>query len=201
MRPRAVAGEGRERCLLTRPGPAVHAILVDTPYCVTSRRNDSLGTRGRWQIFAALCAVSMGLALAFAAFGAWLVLPYSALEMGVLFLAFSWIGRHAADWERLSVDEERVIVERERAGVRSRYEFNRCWTRLEWDGGAFGSPPRLAALLGRRTRRFRRRPVGRGTQHRSEELAPCLGRALEKSSTFSREVWCASETQCGQGVA
>lgn len=144
MRPRAVAGEGRERCLLTRPGPAVHAILVDPPYCVTSRRNDSLGTRARWQIFAALCAVSMGLALAFAAFGAWLVLPYSALEMGVLFLAFSWIGRHAADWERLSVDEERVIVERERAGVRSRYEFNRCWTRLEWDGGAFGSPPRLA---------------------------------------------------------
>lgn len=123
--------------------PAVHAIPVDTPYCVTSRRNDSLGTRGRWQIFAALCTVSLGLALAFAAFGAWLVLPYSALEMGVLFLAFSWVGRHAADWERLCVDEQRVIVERERGGIRTHYEFNRCWTRLESEGGAFGSPPRL----------------------------------------------------------
>jgi uncharacterized membrane protein len=124
--------------------PAVQSIPVDAVYCVTSRRNDSLGTRGRWQIFAALCAASMGLALAFAAFGAWLVLPYSVLEMGVLFLAFSWINRHAADWERLSVNGDRVIVERERAGVLSRHEFNRCWTRVEAEGGKFGSVPRFA---------------------------------------------------------
>ena len=40
----------------------------------TARRNDSLGTRGRWLIFAGLCTVSLALALGFAAFGAYLTL-------------------------------------------------------------------------------------------------------------------------------
>jgi uncharacterized membrane protein len=124
--------------------PAVQSIPVEAAYCVTSRRNDSLGSRGRWQIFAALCTASFGLALAFAAFGAWMVLPYSVLEMGVLFLAFRWIGRHAADWERLSVSGDRVIIERERAGILTRHEFNRCWTRLEADRGESGRMARLA---------------------------------------------------------
>jgi uncharacterized membrane protein len=122
----------------------VQSIPAHTAYSVTSRRNDSLGPHGRRVTFTALCGMSLGLALAFAAFGAWWVLPYSVLEMIVLFLAFSWIGRHAADWERLSVSGDRVIVEREQAGVRSRHEFNRCWTRVESQAGALGGPPRLA---------------------------------------------------------
>jgi uncharacterized membrane protein len=123
---------------------AVQSTPFETVYCVTSRRNDSLGARGRWQIFAALCTLSLGLATVFAVFGAWMVLPYSMLEMLVLFLAFRWIGRHASDWERLSVRGDRVIVEREYAGVRTRHEFNRCWTRLETDRDPFGGAPRLA---------------------------------------------------------
>jgi uncharacterized membrane protein len=121
----------------------MQSIPFEAAYCVTSRRNDSLGSRGRWRIFAALCTVSFGLALAFAAFGAWLVLPYSALEMGVLFLAFRWFGRHATDWERLSVNGDRVIIEREHAGILARHEFNRSWTRLESIHGELGSFPRL----------------------------------------------------------
>ena len=104
--------------------------LAAPDYCVTSRRNDSLGSKGRWRIFAALCGVSFGLALTFAALGAWPVLPYSGLEMGVLFWAFRWLERHAADWEKVSVHGDRVIVERQRAGVLTRREFNRFWTRL-----------------------------------------------------------------------
>jgi uncharacterized membrane protein len=123
--------------------PAVQSISLEAAYCVTSRRNDSLGSRGRWQIFAALCTVSFGLALGFAAFGAWLVLPYSALEMLVLYLAFRWIGRHAADWERVSIRGDRVLIERQRAGILTRHEFNRCWTRLEADPGEFSRAPRL----------------------------------------------------------
>jgi uncharacterized membrane protein len=124
--------------------PAVQSTPFETVYCVTSRRNDSLGARGRWRIFAALCTLSLGLAIVFALFGAWMVLPYSMLEMLVLFLAFRWIGRHASDWERLSVQGDRVIVEREYAGVRTRHEFNRCWTRLETNRDPFGRVPRLA---------------------------------------------------------
>jgi uncharacterized membrane protein len=142
--PHAVACVGPEAAPFGSTWHAVQSIPFEATYCVTSRRNDSLGSRGRWQIFGALCTVSFGLGLAFAAFGAWLVLPYSVLEMAVLYLAFRWIGRHAADWERVSIHADRVIVERERAGVLTRHEFNRCWTRLESDRGEFGRVPRLA---------------------------------------------------------
>jgi uncharacterized membrane protein len=117
-------------------------------FCVISRGNDSLGTRGRWQCFGSLCVVSFGLALGFAAFGAWLVLPYSALEMTVLYLAFRWFERHATDWERVSGSDDRVVVERERAGVRSRREFNRFWVRVEMQEGGFGRQPRLTLRFG-----------------------------------------------------
>ena len=51
------------------------SLPVRSEFCVVSRRNDSLGSRARWALFAGLCAVSMGMALTFAAFGAWPVLP------------------------------------------------------------------------------------------------------------------------------
>ncbi|MEO8739977.1 MAG: DUF2244 domain-containing protein [Casimicrobiaceae bacterium] len=127
---------------------------ADLQYSVIARRNDSLGSRGRWLIFTALCAVSLGLALAFAAFGAWLVLPYSVLEMGVLFLAFWFFERHAGDWESLTVDGDRVVVERQRCGVASRQEFNRFWTRLEWEPDRFGQPSQLAVCHGMTRLRF-----------------------------------------------
>ncbi len=124
-------------------GAGIPPLAAAAEFCVVSRRNDSLGSRWRWRVFAALCSVSFGLALGFAALGAWPVLPYSALEMAVLYLAFRWIERHAADWERVSVCGDRVIVERERAGVRMRQEFNRYWARVEVEAGGFNRPPRL----------------------------------------------------------
>lgn len=129
--------------------PAMSSVAALSPiaqaeFCVVSRRNDSLGTRTRWTLFLSLCAVSFGLAFGFAAFGAWMVLPYSALEMAVLYLAFRWFERHAADWERVSVCGDRVVVERERAGVHTRREFNRFWARVELDDGVSGRAPRLA---------------------------------------------------------
>jgi len=43
----------------------VQSIPVEVAYCVASRRNHSLGSRGRWRIFAGLCTVAVGLAHAF----------------------------------------------------------------------------------------------------------------------------------------
>jgi uncharacterized membrane protein len=94
-------------------------------------RNDSLGTRRRWQVFGALALASLGLAVGFALAGAWLVLPYAMLEVGVLAVAFACFEQHAGDWERLSVLGDRVVVERDVAGRRERREFNRFWLRVE----------------------------------------------------------------------
>jgi uncharacterized membrane protein len=124
------------------PGAGIPSLPIESEFSVVSRRNDSLGSRWRWRLYASLCVVSFGMALAFAAYGAWMVLPYSALEMAVLYLAFRWFERHASDWERVSVCGDRVILERDRAGVYSRRECNRFWARVELDesGGANRAP-------------------------------------------------------------
>jgi uncharacterized membrane protein len=108
-----------------------------------SRRNDSLGSRGRWTLFAVLCGASLGMGLVFAVLGAWMVLPYSVVEMGVLCWAFGWIERHAGDWERVTVQGDRIVVERNRAGSRTERQLSRFWTRLELDDGARDRNPHL----------------------------------------------------------
>ena len=158
-------------------GAAIPPLSAESEYCVVSRRNDSLGSRSRWRLFVSLCLVSFGLALVFAALGAWLVLPYSALEMTVLYLAFLWIDRHASDWERVSVCGDRVVVERERAGVQTRSEFNRYWTRVAVEDQGLNHAPRL-------TLRFAGQCVEFGEELSAAErgvVAHDLKRALAKA--------------------
>jgi uncharacterized membrane protein len=119
------------------------SLAVRSEFCAVSRRNDTLGSRARWTLFAVLCTVSMGMALTFAAFGAWPVLPYSAIEMGVLCWAFRWIERHADDWERVTVRGDQIVVERIRGGARTQREFNRFWTRLDVESDAGNRVARL----------------------------------------------------------
>lgn len=126
------------------PATVVSPLPSDADFCVVSRRNDSLGTRRRWLLFASLCAISLVLAFGFAVYGAWMVLPYSAAEMGLLFWAFRWFERHSSDWERVAVVGDRVIVERDFGGKRSRRELNRYWTRLEVQDAGSLRAPRLA---------------------------------------------------------
>jgi uncharacterized membrane protein len=62
---------------------------AEPEFCVISRRNDSLDHRRRWSVFALLASVSLIVALSFAVVGAWPVLPYSALEIACLAVAFA----------------------------------------------------------------------------------------------------------------
>jgi uncharacterized membrane protein len=109
----------------------------DPEFCVVVRRNNSLGRRQRWLVFAVLAGVSLSLASAFALAGAWPVLPYSVLELALLAGAFRYIERRADDWERLTIAGDRVIVERAASGTWRRREFNRPWLRVE--GGEGGT--------------------------------------------------------------
>jgi uncharacterized membrane protein len=116
---------------------------LDPELCVVSRWNLSLPARTRWRVFGLLATVSLTLALAFVAAGAWMVLPYSVLELGVLAFAFRYLERRAMDWERLTVAGDRVIVERCVGGTRERREWNRPWVRAELAPPRFGSREQL----------------------------------------------------------
>ena len=106
-------------------------------FSLLARRNNSLSSAGRHLVFVFLFAVSVGIAAAFAALGAWLILPFAGLEMLVLYWAFRTVDRHAADYERIAVRGDRVRVEVFEVGRARRHEFSRCWTQLvvSRDGG------------------------------------------------------------------
>lgn len=141
---------------------ALPPLPADLEYCVVVRGNDSLRGRARWLVFCGLAAVSLGLALAIAAAGAWPVLLYSILEVAVLGLAFHWCERRAGDWERLTVAGDRVLVEQAAGSKRERREFNRYWLRVEVDRTGFGRSPRVTLRGGGTTWEFGKRlPVGK----------------------------------------
>jgi len=116
---------------------------VEPELCVVARRNDSLGTRGRCMAFCAVAGLSLTLGIAFVVAGAWLVLPWSLLEIGVLAAAFLYLERRARDWERLTVQGDRVIVERARGGQLDRREMNRHWVRVDIADARDGKPARI----------------------------------------------------------
>jgi uncharacterized membrane protein len=72
-----------------------------------------------------------------------MVLPYSLLELSVLAGAFYFVGRRGADWERLTIVGDRVIVERIEKGRATRREWNRPWVRAELSARQFGRPEQL----------------------------------------------------------
>lgn len=109
------------------------ALLVTetlTGHAWVARPNHLLTPRlARHLVFAA-AAISGGIALAFAAFGAWPVLPFAGLEVGALWLALRHLQRHAGDEERIEISSSSIRVSRCNAGHREQYEFSRYWARL-----------------------------------------------------------------------
>jgi uncharacterized membrane protein len=99
-----------------------------------ARRNNSLSSTGRILVFGFIFAVSVGIASAFAALGAWLILPFAGLEMGVLYWAFRSIERHASDYERIVIDGDRVSVEICDTGRACSHDLSRHWAQMVVSG-------------------------------------------------------------------
>lgn len=99
----------------------------------TLRRNCSITPIQLGMCFVGLSLVSLVVGLFFWLQGAVLVLPFAALELLALGVAFLIHARHAADRECISVRGGELVVEVERAGRVERSEFVRDWVRIEAD--------------------------------------------------------------------
>src|SRR5689334_6957203 len=107
-------------------------------FLLIARRNNSLSATGRALVVGSLIFVSLAISLAFAFFGAWLVLPFAGVEIAVLCLAFRHMQRHAADFESLAIEGDRVLVEQWERGRLSRHELNRHWAQVILESGKPG---------------------------------------------------------------
>ena len=108
-------------------------------YALAARRNNSLTSFNRTIAFGFIAVVSLSIATAFACLGAWLILPFAGIEVLVLYWAWRWVGRHARDYELVTITGD--VVEIEVADVErvQRFRFNRCWTQVisSPDGASF----------------------------------------------------------------
>ena len=99
-------------------------------FSLVTRRINSFRARNCALAFGFLALFSLVVATVFAALGAWLILPFAGLEAFVLYLAYAWLVRHAADAESLEIQGDRVALAVSGASGVSRHEFNRLWARL-----------------------------------------------------------------------
>ena len=106
------------------------AQTVAPEYVLIARRNDSLSPSGRRLFFVSIVFVSLAIASLWAFNGAWYVLPFSVLELVVLYVALKLVERHSGDFESIQVAGDRILVEQRRRGRVSRHEFNRHWVQL-----------------------------------------------------------------------
>ncbi len=112
------------------------------------RPNGSLNRRQGWALLA-FCAVLMGTVGAVtAAFGAWLVLPFSGLEWLLLAYCLRLSLRQSAQREVITITDAQVLVEKGRGHPEQSYTFQRAWVTLAWiEPPIRGRPSRLALRL------------------------------------------------------
>lgn len=81
-------------------------------------------------LLAAVAALSLGIAAAFAVQGFWMMLPFAGLEGLMLGTAFWVTSRHVADYERVALVGGRLRLEVRDAERVSTWETNACWVRV-----------------------------------------------------------------------
>ena len=110
----------------------------------TLRRNCILTPRQLASWFLALSALSLAIALFFAWWGAWFVLPFAIIEVSALGVAFLLHARHAGDYERIVSEPGRLRVEASLGQHVRVAEYAPSWVRVEYSGGR-RAPIRLVA--------------------------------------------------------
>jgi len=97
---------------------------------IVVRPNCSLSSAARHFSLCFFASVSFGIALVFAWLGAWLILPFAGMEVGLLVWAFRHFTLHADDYDKITIEEDRLLVELRVANQLSRHEFNRHWAQV-----------------------------------------------------------------------
>jgi uncharacterized membrane protein len=113
------------------------------------------------------------IAIAFSYFGAWPVLPFTGLELALLWWALRQIDATAEDFERITLEAERLTIETRRGTLLQRHTFHPYWAQLQFD-----QPP------GQQQHRLLIRSHGKEVEvgrWLSEEQKRTLGNELKKN--------------------
>lgn len=132
------------------------------------RRNCALRPGQLLGVFVAFALSSAMLALLFWVRGAHLVAPFTGLEVVAVGAALLVYARHAADYERIAIGAEAIVVEWMRGGREGRAVFDPRRTRIQTQAGG----------LVQVSEQGRRAEIGR---HLRPERRPSLARDLRRA--------------------
>ena len=104
--------------------PATDGIIL------IARKNCALSPRQLGRVYVAIASLSLLIGVVCAVIGAWVVLPWTLVEISAVGAAFLWWGRHANDRECIFVSRESVVVSVHFATRVVRHEFNPQWVQL-----------------------------------------------------------------------
>lgn len=79
--------------------------------CILLAPNQSLSLSGNLWVFISLVAVSLGISLAFAFAGAWMILPFAGLELLLLAVLFGYVYLEGSRREVIRINGERVVLD------------------------------------------------------------------------------------------
>lgn len=129
----------------------MHFSATDAGFRVMLKRNCSISPRSFLRVLALLAALALAIGAAFAALGAWLILPFAGLEALLLGAAFWLTARHANDHERIELARERLTVDVSEGERLRRYEMDARGVRVRLDGGRvlLEAPARAQLEVGR----------------------------------------------------
>jgi uncharacterized membrane protein len=127
--PQAAIGDSRQEAAMEASD-----LLADSEPVLkdwTMKRNCSLSPRQFVGFYVSLALFSLAIAFMLVLVGAWLVLPFTGIELLAVGIAFAIYARHAVDYERVRLFQNRLVIEQVSAERLTQFEFNPRWVRIE----------------------------------------------------------------------
>ena len=97
---------------------------------IIARPNNSLSVEDSVKLLAALAGIALVVALGFLHIGAWLVLPFAGLEIVTFAYAFHSVYLHADDFDSITIESDRVVVEKRNVKEITTTVFQRYWAQV-----------------------------------------------------------------------
>ena len=97
---------------------------------IIARPNNSLSVEDSVKLLAALAGIALVVALGFLHIGAWLVLPFAGLEIVAFAYAFHTVYLHADDFDSITIESDRVVVEKRNIKEITTTVFQRYWAQV-----------------------------------------------------------------------
>lgn len=95
------------------------------------RRNCALTPGQLFKFYITLVCLSLIVATGFFFAGAWVVLIFTTIELGVVTIVFYIYCRHAIDSETIEIEDKRLLVKKYIGSEETFYEFNAQWAKIE----------------------------------------------------------------------